>query len=85
MLQEHAASDNQCVERQSERPVVFDAGAGGYKYARTGTGDSYELPGLWFLPVELHALAIMRSLLKDTGPFRAGDINAARSSQLACA
>lgn len=44
-------------------PVVFDAEAGGYKYDRTGTGDSYELPGLWFSPVELQALAIMRRLL----------------------
>jgi proteasome accessory factor C len=48
-------------------PVVFDAEAGGYKYDRTGAGDAYELPGLWFSPVELQALAIMRRLLKDAG------------------
>jgi predicted DNA-binding transcriptional regulator YafY len=48
-------------------PVVFDAEAGGYKYDRTGAGDAYELPGLWFSPVELQTLAIMRRLLKDAG------------------
>lgn len=48
-------------------PVVFDTEAGGYKYDRTGAGDAYELPGLWFSPLELQALAIMRRLLKDAG------------------
>jgi len=48
-------------------PVVFDTEAGGYKYDRSGSGDAYELPGLWFSPVELQALAIMRRLLKDAG------------------
>jgi len=48
-------------------PVVFDTEAGGYKYDRTASGDAYELPGLWFSPVELQALAIMRRLLKDAG------------------
>jgi proteasome accessory factor C len=48
-------------------PVVFDADADGYKYDRSGSGETYELPGLWFSPVELQALAIMRRLLKDAG------------------
>jgi proteasome accessory factor C len=48
-------------------PVVFDVEAGGYKYDRTGVGEAYELPGLWFSPTELQALAIMRRLLKDAG------------------
>jgi proteasome accessory factor C len=48
-------------------PVLFDAEAGGYKYDRTASGDAYELPGLWFSPAELQALAIMRRLLKDAG------------------
>jgi proteasome accessory factor C len=47
-------------------PVVFDPEAGGYRYAK-GSGDAYELPGLWFSPTELQALAIMRRLLKDAG------------------
>jgi predicted DNA-binding transcriptional regulator YafY len=47
-------------------PVVFDPEAGGYKY-ETRSGDAYELPGLWFSPNELQALAIMRRLLKDAG------------------
>lgn len=48
-------------------PVVFDAEAGGYIYERGAAGEAYELPGLWFSPVELQALAVMRRLLKDAG------------------
>jgi predicted DNA-binding transcriptional regulator YafY len=49
-------------------PVVFDANAGGYKYAREAPdGDAFELPGLWFTPSELQALAVMQRLLKDAG------------------
>lgn len=48
-------------------PIVFDTEAGGYRYDRTGSGETYELPGLWFSPIELQALAIMRRLLKDAG------------------
>jgi proteasome accessory factor C len=50
-------------------PVVFDANAGGYQYARgQGAGsEAYELPGLWFTPGELQALAVMQRLLKDAG------------------
>jgi proteasome accessory factor C len=50
-------------------PVVFDANGGGYLYARQGGGggEAYELPGLWFTPGELQALAVMQRLLKDAG------------------
>lgn len=50
-------------------PVVFDASTGGYKYdaADTVGGTSYELPGLWFTPRELQALAVLQRLLKDAG------------------
>ncbi|HKE95645.1 MAG TPA: YafY family protein [Povalibacter sp.] len=48
-------------------PVIFDAEAGGYRYARGSEDDSYELPGLWFTPNELQALAVMQRLLKDAG------------------
>jgi len=48
-------------------PVVFDADAGGYKYAKDASGETYELPGLWFTPRELQALAVMQRLLKDAG------------------
>ena len=37
-------------------PIEFDRTAGGYRYARTPEGDSYELPGLWFTSEELQAL-----------------------------
>lgn len=49
-------------------PVVFDAEAGGYRYAKEEVGGaSYELPGLWFTPRELQALAVLQRLLKDAG------------------
>jgi proteasome accessory factor C len=48
-------------------PVTFDANAGGYTYARDAAGETYELPGLWFTPRELQALAVLQRLLKDSG------------------
>jgi predicted DNA-binding transcriptional regulator YafY len=49
-------------------PVAFDPVAGGYKYARQEPGgEAYELPGLWFTPHELQALALMQRLLQDAG------------------
>lgn len=48
-------------------PVVYDMAAGGYRYAKDPKGESYELPGLWFTPNELQALAVMQGLLKDIG------------------
>ena len=39
----------------------------GYRYAAAGKLDSYELPGLWFSPTELQALAVVQRLLKDLG------------------
>jgi proteasome accessory factor C len=48
-------------------PVEFDAEVGGFRYA-AGTGiEAFELPGLWFTPMELQALAVMQRLLKDVG------------------
>ena len=49
-------------------PVVFDTEAGGYKYAKDAASETaYELPGLWFTPRELQALAVLQRLLKDAG------------------
>jgi proteasome accessory factor C len=48
-------------------PVMFDAAAGGYRYAPTSGAGAFELPGLWFTPAELQALAVMQRLLKDVG------------------
>jgi proteasome accessory factor C len=48
-------------------PVVYDTNAGGYRYAREVKAEAYELPGLWFTPNELQALAVMQRLLKDIG------------------
>jgi proteasome accessory factor C len=46
-------------------PVEFVPDAGGFRYA-VAKG-AFELPGLWFTPLELQALAVMQRLLKDTG------------------
>lgn len=46
-------------------PVVFDANANGYLYKKELQGMAYELPGMWFTPNELQALAVMQRLLKD--------------------
>jgi proteasome accessory factor C len=48
-------------------PVIFDANTGGYKYGEDSSGQIYELPGLWFTPGELQALAVMQRLFKDSG------------------
>jgi predicted DNA-binding transcriptional regulator YafY len=47
-------------------PVEFVAEAGGFRYT-VAKGDAFELPGLWFTPAELQALAVMQRLLKDVG------------------
>ena len=44
-------------------PIV--ASTEGYRYADAGKGGAYELPGLWFTPEELQALAVIQRLLKD--------------------
>jgi proteasome accessory factor C len=48
-------------------PVEFDAEVGGFRYAAEKGGNAFELPGLWFTPAELQALAVMQRLLKDVG------------------
>ncbi len=48
-------------------PVEFDADAGGFKYDVARGSSAFELPGLWFTPTELQALAVMQRLLKDVG------------------
>jgi proteasome accessory factor C len=48
-------------------PVEFDAQAGGFRYADARGASAFELPGLWFTPAELQALAVMQRLLKDVG------------------
>ncbi len=48
-------------------PVEFDAEVGGFRYGGAKGGSAFELPGLWFTPAELQALAVMQRLLKDVG------------------
>ncbi len=48
-------------------PVEFDADAGGFRYDVAKGSSAFELPGLWFTPAELQALAVMQRLLKDVG------------------
>ena len=46
-------------------PVEFDRETGGFRYATEKGVSVFELPGLWFTPAELQALAVMQRLLKD--------------------
>jgi proteasome accessory factor C len=48
-------------------PVEFDTEVGGFRYAAAKGESAFELPGLWFTPAELQALAVMQRLLKDVG------------------
>jgi proteasome accessory factor C len=48
-------------------PVEFDVDVGGFRYAVAKGQTAFELPGLWFTPGELQALAVMQRLLKDVG------------------
>lgn len=48
-------------------PVAFDADVGGFRYADATGAGAFELPGMWFTPAELQALAVMQRLLKDVG------------------
>ena len=48
-------------------PVEFDAEVGGFRYAGAKGESAFELPGLWFTPAELQALAVMQRLLRDVG------------------
>jgi proteasome accessory factor C len=48
-------------------PVEVDAEVGGFRYAVAKDIGTFELPGLWFTPAELQALALMQRLLKDVG------------------
>jgi proteasome accessory factor C len=48
-------------------PVEFDAQVGGFRYADAKGASAFELPGLWFTPAELQALAVMQRLLKVVG------------------
>ncbi len=60
MLARHALSRRDRPEGPAERPIVYDADAGGFLYQRSTQADTYELPGLWFSAAELQALAIMQ-------------------------
>lgn len=48
-------------------PIEFDKARKGYCYAELEK-DSYELPGLWFNPSELHALLVSQHLLAKVQP-----------------
>ena len=50
-------------------PIVYDKELTGYRLDKQGTGDQYELPGLWFSAQEIYALLTMQHLLVnlDTG------------------
>jgi predicted DNA-binding transcriptional regulator YafY len=49
-------------------PIVWDRDAGGYRFEKSGVGDKFQLPGLWFSASEIHALLTMQQLLTSLGP-----------------
>lgn len=49
-------------------PIIWDRDAGGYRFEKSGVGDKYALPGLWFNASEIHALLTMQQLLTSLGP-----------------
>ena len=48
-------------------PIVFDSERQGYRYTADAKAPEFELPGLWFTPAELQALALMQRLLQEAG------------------
>jgi predicted DNA-binding transcriptional regulator YafY len=44
-------------------PIVVSQG--GYRYDEANRKNAYELPGLWFTPAELQALAVVQRMLAD--------------------
>src|SRR5689334_3943131 len=48
-------------------PIVFDSERQGYRYTADAKAPEFELPGLWFTPMELQALAIIQRLLEEVG------------------
>lgn len=46
-------------------PII--ASMGGYRYAEAEGAGRFELPGLWFSPQELQALAVIQRMLRDLG------------------
>ncbi len=48
-------------------PLDTNHGEGGYRYDPVGQ-HTYELPGLWFNPSELHALIAAQQLLSEVHP-----------------
>ncbi len=69
VLEVDAPSDDQCAEGLSQRAGRVRRGGGWVQVCQGGGGRraSYELPGLWFTPRELQALAVLQRLLKDAG------------------
>ena len=49
-------------------PIEWDRFEGGYRYAASGAGPAFALPGLWFNASEVHALLMMQQLLADLQP-----------------
>jgi predicted DNA-binding transcriptional regulator YafY len=48
--------DLEYMRSRLHAPIEYDRNHGGYRLATEGAGKSFELPGLWFSPAEIHAL-----------------------------
>ena len=61
--------DIEFLRSQLHAPVVFDADLGGYRLeAKSISGKSHELPGLWFNETEIHALLAIEEILESIQP-----------------
>ena len=49
-------------------PIVWDREQRGYRYERSGDGEQFQLPGLWFNTSEIQALLSMDALLANLQP-----------------
>lgn len=70
-LQVSRATFKRDLEYLGERlhaPIVWDREAGGYRFAASGPGPAYALPGLWFSAGELYALLAAQHLLAEVEP-----------------
>ena len=60
--------DLEYLRDRMHAPIVWDREARGYRFDGTEKGATFELPGVWFNPSEVHALLTMRHLLSRLEP-----------------
>ena len=56
------------LEHYLGAPIERDEALGGFRYRPDPEGRAFELPGLWFSPLELQALIVFQRLLRSLDP-----------------